>query len=216
MINKNKIIKDAIKIENYLVYGKGNHFKLIEKDELACLKTINEKDLDFFFASDPAANSKDEIKITYPGYKAIVFYRIAHILYEKNKKVEARIVSEYAHSLTGIDIHPGAKIGCPFFIDHGTGIVIGETAVIGNNVIIYQGATLGALSPDQGQKIKGVKRHPTIGNNVTIYAGATILGDITIGNNVTIGGGVFLLEDVGDNTRVVNPKPILNISEKHN
>lgn len=214
MVNKKEIIEDAIKIHDYLIYNEGCCFKLLEKEELTCLVAKNKKDLDFFFESDPAADSLDEIKLTYPGYQAIIYYRIAHILFKKGKKIEARIVSEYAHSITGIDIHPGADIKSPFFIDHGTGVVIGETSIIGHRVRIYQGVTLGALSPDKGQNIKGLKRHPTIGDNVTIYAGATILGDITIGNNVTIGGGVFLLESVEDNYKVVNPKPILNIVKK--
>ena len=182
-INKAKIVREALKIENYLIEDKGCHFSLLKKDELECLKAINKADLEFFFASDPAANSLEEIKLTYPGYRCIVLYRIAHILFNKNQKLEARIISELAHSVTGIDIHPGATIGSPFFIDHGTGIVIGETTIIGKNVRIYQGVTLGALSPKAGQKIKGVKRHPTILDNVTIYAGATLLGDITVGNN---------------------------------
>ena len=214
MVNQQKIIKEAIKIENYLKTGKGSEFSLLKKEELECLKNKNKKDLEFFFESDPAADSKDEILLTYPGYKAILFYRIAHILYKKGQRLEARIISEHAHSLTGIDIHPAAQIGSPFFIDHGTGIVIGETSIIGDYVRMYQGVTLGALSPSKGQQIRGEKRHPTIGNHVTIYAGATILGNITIGNNVTIAGSVFLLESVEDNTRVSNPKPILNIIQK--
>ena len=127
---------------------------------------------------------------------------------------EARIITEHAHFLTGIDINPGATIGTPFFIDHGTGVVVGETAIVGNGVRLYQGVTLGALCPDKGQSIRGVKRHPTVGDNVTIYAGASILGDIKIGNNCTIGGGVFLLDSIPDNMKVTNPKPILNIKEK--
>lgn len=214
MINKSKIIKEARKIEKFLVYNKGCHFKLLKKEEICHLKKLNDIDLCFFFECDPACDSLEEIKLTYPGFKAIVYYRIANILFKKNKKLEARIVSELAHSETGIDIHPGASIGSPFFIDHGTGTVIGETSIIGRFVRIYQGVTLGALSPKQGQKIKGVKRHPTILDNVTIYAGATLLGDITIGNNVTIGGGVFLLESIPDNTKVTMPKPILNIKTK--
>ncbi len=213
-MNQKKVIKEAIKIEQFLATNKGCFFHLLKKEELSCLKNCNQKDLEFFFECDPAAKSLDEIRMTYPGYKAILFYRIAHILYKKGQELEARIVSEYAHSITGIDIHPAATIGSPFFIDHGTGIVIGETSIIGNYVRMYQGVTLGALSPNKGQTIKGEKRHPTIGDYVTIYAGATILGDIKIGNNVTINGGVFLLDPVEDNYKVSNPKPILNISEK--
>lgn len=214
MINKDLIVKDADRIVEYLTTGKCEPFSILNKCELDCLTELNKRDLEFFYECDPAADSLDEIKLTYPGYKAILLYRIAHILYEKNQKLEARIITEYGHSNTGIDIHPGAKIGSPFFIDHGTGIVIGETTIIGNYVRLYQGVTLGALSPKQGQKIKGVKRHPTILDNVTIYAGATLLGDITIGENTVIGGGVFITEDVPANSRVTLPKPILNIITK--
>ena len=214
MVDIEYIINEAKKIVSYLIYNKDEKFSLLDKCELECLNGCIKKDLEFFYESDPAADSLEEIKLTYPGYKAILLYRIAHLLYKKNQKIEARIVSEFAHSKTGIDIHPGAEIGTPFFIDHGTGIVIGETSIIGKKVRIYQGVTLGALSPKQGQKIKGVKRHPTIKDNVTIYAGATLLGDITIGENSTIGGGVFITEDVPANSRVTLPKPILNIITK--
>lgn len=214
MINKKKIVRDALKIEKYLVNGKGCHFRLLKKDELSCLETINKQDLQFFYECDPAASGTEEIKLAYPGYQAILFYRIAHLLFKKNEHLKARIISEYAHSLTGIDIHPGAEIGSPFFIDHGTGVVIGETSIIGNNVRIYQSVTLGALSPKLGQQIKGVKRHPTIKDNVVIYAGATILGNITIGENSTIGGGVFITEDIPANSKVLLPKPELNIQKK--
>ena len=131
------------------------------------------------------------------------------------KKVEARIITEHAHEKTGIDIHQGAKIGCPFFIDHGTGVVIGQTSVVGDYVKIYQGVTLGALSPDKGQSIRGVKRHPTIGNNVVIYANASVIGDITIGDNVTIGGSVFLTESVAPNQRVIMDKPKIIYKDKN-
>ena len=214
MLSKARIIKETRKIEDYLIYNKGCHFKLLKKEEIDCLKQLRDVDLNFFYESDPACDSLEEIKLTYPGFKAIIYYRIAHILYKKGQRLEARIITELAHSETGIDIHPGAQIGSPFFIDHGTGIVIGETSIVGRFVRIYQGVTLGAISPKLGQKIKGEKRHPTILDNVTIYAGATLLGNITIGNNVIIGGGVFLLEDIPDNTRVTMPKPILNIKTK--
>ena len=214
MVNKDKIIRDANKVYDCIVFDKKHVSSFISEEEANVIKGLVTKDLGFFFESDPAANSLDEIKITYPGFRAITFYRIAHVLYKQNKKVEARIITEHAHFLTGIDINPGASIGCPFFIDHGTGVVIGETSIIGDFVRLYQGVTLGALSPEKGQSIKGVKRHPTVGNNVTIYAGASILGDISIGNNCTVGGGVFLLESIPDNMKVTNPKPILNIKEK--
>ena len=177
------------------------------KDEL-------EQDLAFFMQSDPAANSPLEIKLTYPGFLAITYYRIAHILVTLGYHTEARIISETVHSLTGIDIHPGASISSPFFIDHGTGIVIGETAIVGKRCKIYQGVTLGALSLSKGSALKGIKRHPTIGDDVTIYSGASILGDIAIGSNVTIGSNVFLLDSVPSNMKVVLNKPELVMKEK--
>ena len=160
------------------------------------------KDLDFFLDSDPACFSKEEVILAYPGYKAITYYRIAHELNRLGYHLPARIITEEAHTLTGIDIHPGAEIASPFFIDHGTGVVIGETSIIKEKVKIYQGTTLGAISLAKGSKLRGIKRHPTIEKNVTIYAGASILGDVTIGENVTIGSNVFLMEDVEPNTKV--------------
>lgn len=162
-------------------------------------------DIEMTFNSDPACISMEEALITYPGILAIITYRIAHVLYNLGLKVEARIISEKAHSQTGIDIHPGATIGDYFFIDHGTGIVIGETSVIGHHVKLYQGVTLGALSLSQGQLMKGMKRHPTICNYVTIYAGASILGGETIiGDNITIGSNVFITKSIESNQKVVN------------
>ena len=168
------------------------------------------KDLDYFLECDPASDSEDEIIECYPGFKAITYYRIAHILCELGHRVIARIISEEAHFLTGIDIHPAADISSPFFIDHGTGIVIGETTVIGHHVRIYQGVTLGALSLKDPTKARGEKRHPTIGNNVVIYANASILGaKAVIGDNVTIGGNVFISEPIPSNTKVTIQKPEL-------
>ncbi len=155
---------------------------------------------------DPATQSLDEIILAYPGFKAICINRIAHQLYAAGIPLIPRIMSEYAHTVTGIDINPGARIGKSFFIDHGTGVVIGETAVIGDEVKIYQGVTLGALSfpKDAGGKlIKGHKRHPNIEDSVTIYAGATILGDITIGHHSTIGGNVWLTTSVPPHSKVL-------------
>ena len=167
-------------------------------------------DLDFFMESDPAADSRDEIVLAYPGFKAIRYYRIAHELYNLKEFLFARIIAEEAHVQTGVDIHPGAKIACPFFIDHATGIVIGETTIIGKRAKIYQCVTLGALSLSKGQELHGVKRHPTIGDDVTIYAGVSILGgDVVIGNRVTIGSNVFLTESVPDDMRVTIGKPEL-------
>lgn len=148
---------------------------------------------------DPATRSMDEIILAYPGFKAIAIHRIAHELYLAHIPLIPRIMSEYAHTVTGIDINPGATIGRSFFIDHGTGVVIGETAVLGDNVKLYQGVTLGALSFPKdgcGKIIKGAKRHPNLENDVTVYAGATILGDVTIAHHSVIGGNVWLTESV--------------------
>lgn len=172
-------------------------------------------DLVFAYESDPAAFDLKEIVLTYPGYHAIVVYRIAHLLFDLKINYLPRMLSEYAHSLTGIDIHPGAKIGNYFFIDHGTGIVIGETAHIGHCVKIYQGVTIGALSLGRGQKLKGTKRHPTIGNNVTIYAGASILGGETIiGDNVIIGSNAYILESIDSNSVIKIKEVDLEIKNK--
>ena len=160
-------------------------------------------DLQAAYDGDPAAKDMAEIIFAYPGPFAITVYRLAHELYLLDVPMLPRIMTEYAHSITGIDIHPGATIGEYFFIDHGTGIVIGETAVIGNNVKIYQGVTLGALSTRGGQKLRGKRRHPTIENNVTIYAGASILGGETvIGEGCVIGSNAFITESVTPGTTV--------------
>ena len=150
---------------------------------------------------DPATRSMDEIVLAYPGFKAISIHRIAHELYVAGIPLIPRIMSEYAHSITGIDINPGATIGKSFFIDHGTGVVIGETCILGDNVKLYQGVTLGALSFPKdgcGHLIKGTKRHPNLEDNVTVYAGATILGDVTIAHDCVIGGNVWLTDDVSE------------------
>lgn len=165
-------------------------------------------DVEAGYNGDPAAKSKAEIIVSYPGLFAIFVYRIAHILYVENVPLIPRIMTEYAHSKTGIDINAGAVIGEYFFIDHGTGVVIGETTVIGNNVKLYQGVTLGALSTRSGQELAGVKRHPTIGDNVTIYANSTVLGGETvIGNGVIIGGSCFITKSVPDDTKVSMKNP---------
>lgn len=153
------------------------------------------KDAQSFVDCDPAANCIEEVILSYPGFYCLTVHRIANILYKENITVLPRIMSEYVHSKTGIDIHPGATIGENFFIDHGTGIVIGETAVVGDNVKIYQGVTLGAIYVEK--KMKNLKRHPTIEDNVIIYAGSTILGgQTTIGHDTIIGGNVWLTESV--------------------
>lgn len=161
------------------------------------------KDVEAEFEGDPAAQSKEEIIFSYPGILAIYVYRVAHELYKMNVPFIPRIMTEYAHGKTGIDINAGATIGEYFFIDHGTGIVIGETAVIGNHVKIYQGVTLGALSTRSGQALAGKKRHPTLEDNVTIYSNASILGgDTVIGEGATIGGNTFIYWSVEKKAKV--------------
>lgn len=167
------------------------------------IRAYLDTDIQAAYEGDPAAASKDEIILSYPGLFAISVYRIAHELFRLHVPMIPRIMTEHAHSVTGIDIHPGATIGKYFFIDHGTGIVIGETTVIGKHVKIYQGVTLGGLSTKGGQKLKGVKRHPTIGDYVTIYSGASILGgDTVIEENVVVGGNAFVTESIKKGTRV--------------
>ena len=176
-----------------------------------------ESDLLAAFDGDPAAGCLEEIILAYPGLMAVTVYRIAHELYKLEIPVLPRLMTEYAHSETGIDIHPGAEIGKYFFIDHGTGIVIGETAVIGKYVKIYQGVTIGALSTKGGQKLSGKKRHPTICDNVTIYAGASILGgDTVIGENSVIGGNTFITRSVGADTRVSMKNPEMEYRTTNN
>ena len=173
-------------------------------------KEIHE-DLEYFFESDPASESKDEIVITYPGFAAIMFYRIAHIIYDLAVPYVPRIITEIAHSKTGIDIHPGCKIGSPFFIDHGTGIVIGETSEIGKYVKIYHGVTLGALTLKEGRDLVGKKRHPTIKDRVTIYSGASILGGETvIEEDAVIGSNVFIVNSVVKGTKVIYSQDLIN------
>ncbi len=169
-------------------------------------------DLQATFEGDPAAKSKEEIAFSYPGIYAIFVYRIAHLLYDRGVPFIPRMMTEYAHGRTGIDINPGATIGEYFFIDHGTGIVIGETTVIGNRVKIYQNVTLGALSPRKGQSLAGVKRHPTVEDDVTVYSGASILGGETvIGKGAVIGGNCFLTESVAAGAKVSAKQPELII-----
>ncbi len=172
-------------------------------EKLPEIRADIETDLLAAYDGDPAACCLEEIILAYPGLMAITVNRLAHELYLLKVPVIPRLMTEYAHAETGIDIHPGAKIGRYFFIDHGTGIVIGETSVIGENVKIYQGVTIGALSTRGGQKLSGKKRHPTIGDHVTIYAGASILGgDTVIGDHSVIGGNTFITSSVPPCTRV--------------
>jgi serine O-acetyltransferase len=177
------------------------------------------EDIEAAYSGDPAAVSAEEVILSYPCVLAITTYRIAHELYQQGVPLIPRIMSEHVHSKTGIDIHPGAKIGKHFFIDHGTGVVIGETTEIGDNVKLYQGVTLGALSfpkDEKGNIIKGRKRHPTVGNNVVIYSGATILGaEAVIGDNVVIGGNVWVTSKVEPNTKVTIAMPEQNYKKEN-
>jgi serine O-acetyltransferase len=172
---------------------------------LPAIRALLVSDLQAAFQGDPAATSVSEILLCYPGMTAIISYRLAHNLYELGAPILARLVSELAHSATGIDIHPGADIGPAFFIDHGTGVVIGETTVIGEGVRLYQAVTLGAKrfpTDDTGQLLKGHARHPIVEDDVVIYAGATVLGRITIGKGSTIGGNVWLTHSVPPGSNV--------------
>jgi len=177
-------------------------------DNLTAIKKTLLKDAQFILDSDPAAKHLVEVIAIYPGFFAIYCYRIAHALDQLTVPLLPRMITEYAHKITGIDIHPGAEIGCPFSIDHGTGIVIGETTKIGNSVKLYQGVTLGALSVDKSKASK--KRHPTIGDNVILYAGSTILGGETIvGRDSIIGGNVWLTESVAPFSVVYHKSEII-------
>lgn len=185
--------------------------------KLPDIRETLKKDVQAALDGDPATASPDEIVISYPGMKTITIQRLAHELYHSKVPLIPRIMTEFAHAETGIDIHPGAHIGESFFIDHGTGVVIGETCKIGENVKIYQGVTLGALSFPKdacGKLIKGAKRHPDIEDDVTIYAGATILGNITIGKGSIIGGNVWLTESVPEGTKITIAPPDLSIKTR--
>ncbi|HWR29459.1 MAG TPA: serine O-acetyltransferase EpsC [Negativicutes bacterium] len=183
-------------------------FKFLSK--IPELRNILTTDVQAALDGDPAAEDKDEIIFSYPGIFAVSVNRLAHELYLLSVPLIPRIMTEYAHSITGIDIHAGAQIGSHFFIDHGTGVVIGETTIIGNRVKLYQGVTLGALSTKGGQVLRGVKRHPTIEDDVTVYSGASILGGETvIGQGVVIGSNVFITKSVPDRTKVSVKNPEL-------
>ena len=172
------------------------------------VRHLCETDVKAAFAGDPAAKSFSEVVFSYPGFQAIATYRLAHELLLLGTPLIPRFMTENAHKETGIDIHPGATIGEGFFIDHGTGVVIGETTIIGNHVQMYHGVTLGAFSPRKGQALRGKKRHPTIEDNVTIYPGATILGgDTVVGRGSVIGGNVWLTQSVPPESRVIAETP---------
>jgi serine O-acetyltransferase len=176
-------------------------------DQIRNIKKMLNIDLEAFLSSDPAAHSKLEIMLAYPGFYALALHRMAHFFHQEGDWLFSRLISEYAHRLTGIDIHPGATIDEGFFMDHGTGIVIGETTVIGKNVKIFQGVTLGALSVEKWRK--DTKRHPTVEENVVLYAGCTILGGNTvIGHNSVIGGNVWLTQSVIPYSTVINQSKV--------
>jgi serine O-acetyltransferase len=189
----------AVDAVTELVRGLPHVLAVLQKDVLAA------------YEGDPAAQSTMEVVMSYPGVYAVIVHRIAHCLYKQGVPLIPRVMSEHAHSKTGIDIHPGATIGDGFFIDHGTGVVIGETTVIGEDVKLYQGVTLGALSfekDDEGHLVKGIKRHPDVGDHVVVYAGATILGGNTsIGAHAVIGGNVWLTHSVPPRAKVYNQQP---------
>lgn len=183
-----------------------NHFLV----QLPQIRLALQEDIETALQSDPAVTSRAEIILCYPGLRALAYYRIARALYKLDVPLLPRLMTEIGHSVTGIDIHPGAEIGKGFFIDHGTGVVIGATCVIGNDVKIYQGVTLGARSfprSEEGHIIKGIDRHPIIGDRVTIYAGATILGRIHIGSDSVIGGNVWITNDIPAKSHVMQQHP---------
>lgn len=178
-------------------------------DSLPDLRHILDTDIDATYLGDPAATSTHEVIICYPGFKATVSYRIAHRLLELGVPVVPRMITEQAHSDTGIDIHPGARIGKGFVIDHGTGVVIGATAIIGDNVKIYQGVTLGAKSfvtDDSNNPVKGIPRHPILGNGVVVYSNSTILGRVNIGDGAVIGGNLWVTRDVEPGEKLIQAR----------
>ena len=198
--------------------SRGHRMALAFIESLPGISALLSTDIRATLAGDPATASPDEVIFCYPGLLATSIYRMAHELYLLQVPIMPRIMTEHAHSLTGIDIHPGATIDPAFFIDHGTGVVIGETTIIGSNVRIYQGVTLGALSlpKDAGKTLQNVKRHPTIEDDVVIYANTTILGgDTIIGKESVIGGNIWLTESVPPNTRVILKRPELLYSGRN-
>ena len=210
MFNLQKQVTIALKNEpSYAQSSENDVRKKAKEITIAFMKQVPrmreyiDTDLDAMFDGDPAANSKNEFILCYPGLLASTIHRIAHVLWELEVPLIPRMMTEYAHSKTGIDIHPGATIGKYFFIDHGTGIVVGSTTTIGEHVKLYQGVTLGALSTSAGQSLHGVKRHPTIEDNVTIYSGASVLGGQTvIGHGSVIGSNAFVTSSIKPDSRV--------------
>ena len=186
-------------------------------EELPRIRLLLKKDAEAGYMGDPAARNVHEVILCYPAMKAITVHRVAHFLFRRGVPLVPRMMNEVIHQRTGIDIHPGAEIGESFFIDHGTGVVIGETTIIGNNVKLYQGVTLGALSIPKhgcGTLLEGVKRHPTIEDNVTIYANATILGDVTIGSGSTIASNAWIKNDIPANSLVITATPEIKVKPK--
>lgn len=213
-LGNNEFCKDC---ERTAILKKADDIVYEFLSKIPMLREYLSTDIQAAYNGDPAAQNTDEIIFCYPGVFAITIYRIAHELHKLDVPMIPRIISEYAHSITGIDIHPGATIGKHFFIDHGTGVVIGETTIIGENVKIYQGVTLGGLSTRKGQQLKGVKRHPTIGNNVTIYSGTSVLGGETvIGDGATIGGNAFITSSVEAGMKVSIKAPELEYKPSTN
>ena len=204
MYNLNKQILLVLQAENTEnAEEKSQELCLAFFDEIPVVRQLVQTDVQAAYDGDPAATSKDEVIFCYPGLFAITVYRLANVLYRLGVSMIPRIMTEHAHGVTGIDIHPGATIGDYFFIDHGTGIVIGETTVIGAHVKIYQGVTLGGLTTRGGQSLRGKKRHPTIEDNVTIYAGASVLGGETvIGRDCVIGSNAFITKSIAPCTTV--------------
>lgn len=179
-------------------------------NQLPHIRKMLDTDIQAAYEGDPAAGSQEEVLICYPGIQAMIHHRIAHVLYHLGARLVARVISEIAHSTTGIDIHPGAQIDERFFIDHGTGVVIGETAIIGKNVRVYQAVTLGAVrfpKNDDGTLVKGNLRHPIVEDDVVIYAGATILGRITLGKGTIIGGNVWVTHSLAPGSLITQEKP---------
>ena len=205
-------IPEYMNAEEKTISEKAEELTFAFLERIPKIREYIETDVQAAYEGDPAAFNRDEIIFSYPGFYAIMVNRIAHELYNLEVPMIPRIMTEHAHSRTGVDIHPGAKIGEYFFIDHGTGVVIGETTVIGNHVKLYQGVTLGGLSTRGGQSLRGVRRHPTIGDNVTIYSNASILGGETIiGDGCIISGNCFITASVPPGMRVSNAKGELQI-----
>jgi len=203
MYNLNKQIAIALQGQTQDPESRAQEISIRFFRAIPGIRAVVQTDLEAFYDGDPAASSTDEIIFCYPGLFAVTVYRLAHVLYTMEVPLLPRIMTEHAHSVTGIDINPGATIGNYFFIDHGTGIVIGETTVIGDHVKLYQGVTLGALTTRGGQSLRGKRRHPTIEDNVTIYAGASILGGGTvIGRDCVIGSNVFITHSIPPCTTV--------------